>query len=80
MIKHVIDCYGRDIHFPAPKPVAYKVATDGDYTYVCYSSQDPCAIMRIDSSDGVTLTWAYGAWADRATLTYIPIDQTRDIP
>ena len=55
----------------------------GGITYVCYFPDDASgkrAIKRITetSSGGSTITTiehAYGAWNDRATLTYYPINQ-----
>ena len=54
----------------------------GGITYICYFPDDGSgvAVKRIteSSSGGATTTTiehAYGAWADRASLTYYPINQ-----
>lgn len=71
-----------------PAPPAEKLAyivedAGGGITYVCYTPDDANGnrvIERITkaSSGGATTTTiehGYGAWADRATLTYYPINQ-----
>jgi hypothetical protein len=65
-----------------PKPYTIEDA-GGGVTYICYFPDDENgmrAIKRITqvSEGGATTTTvehAYGAWADRATLTYYPINQ-----
>ena len=55
----------------------------GGVTYIRYFADDAdgnCLVKRIteESTGGATTTTiehAYGAWADRATLTYYPINQ-----
>lgn len=42
-------------------------------TYLKYSGDDPSPIMRIQSTGAITeITIAFGEWAKRATLSYIP--------
>ena len=71
---------------PAPpiEKLAYIVEdAGGGITYICYTPDDANGkrvIERITkvSSGGVTTTTiehAYGAWADRASLTYYPINE-----
>ena len=71
---------------PAPpiEKLAYIVENaGGGVTYVCYTPDDnngKRVIKRITeaSSGGVTTTTiehGYGAWADRATIDYYPINQ-----
>lgn len=62
------------------KIVPYIVSKEGEYTYICYDNGPLRAIQRVHkySSGGATITVienAYGAWADRATLTYYPPNQ-----
>lgn len=65
-----------------PKPYMIEDA-GGGVTYICYFPDDADgkrAIKRITQviEGGATTTTvehAYGAWADRATLTYYPINQ-----
>ena len=61
-----------------PEYGAYQVdasAEDGT-VYIRYANDNICAITRISTADGVTtIEWAYGAWADRASLTYVPINE-----
>ena len=81
------DQWGRNLgEIPAlptePKPYMIEDA-GGGVTYICYFPDDAYgkrAIKRIKqvSEGGATTTTvehAYGAWADRATLTYYPINQ-----
>lgn len=42
-------------------------------TYLKYSGSDPSPIMRVKTSGSLTeITIAYGEWAKRTSLTYIP--------
>lgn len=66
------------------EPTPYMIdQAGGGITYICYFPDDADgkrAVKRVteSSSGGSTVTTiehAYGAWADRATLTYYPINQ-----
>lgn len=78
-----IDQYGFEavsIYFQRRQLQPYRIAEDGDVTYICFSDEAVRPIHRVTKSNGETVVeWAYGAWADRATLDYIPINQTRNI-
>ena len=47
------------------------VAESGDTTYIRFYSSDVGPVHRITKADGVTsMRWAYGSWANRASLSY----------
>lgn len=53
---------------------------DANTTYIRYYNTNPCAIHRILITGTVTqMDWAYGDWADRATLTYKPINDPMEV-
>lgn len=62
---------------PRRDPDPYMVDDSaGGVTYICYADTARRAIRRITVTDGVTaIEWAYGAWDDRAALTYVPINK-----
>lgn len=79
-----IDEYGfskTSVDFKKRKLPAYKVIASGNYTYILFGNYTTGPIHRIDASSAGTtvIEWAYGEVADRATLTYIPINETMDI-
>lgn len=44
--------------------------------YACFNNDDVTAIQRCTKNgDLLKQEWAYGKWADRETLTYVPINQ-----
>ncbi len=72
----MIDCYGhaatseryqrRDY-----RKLPYLIAADGGTTYVCFSKSAKRPIHRIvESGGGTEVLWAFGAWDNRANLTY----------
>lgn len=70
-----IDCYGfkeTSVDYFKRKLSAVDVATSGTYTYIRYSKEDSGPIHRIEeNASGITyIRWAYGAWDNRASLTY----------
>ena len=74
-MKKTIDCFGylkTSVDYFNRRPDAVDIVTSGNYTYIRYTTDANCAIWRIDSSvSGTTaIRWAYGAWANRASLTY----------
>ena len=84
MPKQVIDHYGfpsTSVDFNSRKLTAYKVIKDGDYTYLIFGDYTTGPIHRIDESVSGTqkLEWSYGAVADKATLQYVPINETIEI-
>lgn len=69
------DCYGfprTSSEFQRGERRPADIAEADNYTYIRFTLDTTCAIQRIDKSvSGVTsIRWAYGAWADRATLDY----------
>ena len=78
-----IDQYGFEatsVDFHKRKLQPYRVAEDGDITYLCFDDGDLRPIHRITKTGSETvIEWTYGAWGDRATLSYLPINQTRDV-
>ena len=72
----LIDCYG---HIASSKRYQrrdykkqpYLIASDGEVTYICFSRAAKRPIHRIVENGGDTeILWAFGAWEDRANLTY----------
>ena len=78
-----IDQYGFEamsVDFHRRKLQPYRVAEAGDVTYLCFDNGDLRPIHRITKTGSETvIEWAFGAWADRATLSYLPINQTRNV-
>lgn len=76
------DKYGRresSLYFRMGELEPYIVEESSGVTYICYTNDAQRAIRRIteSASGGVTTTTievAWGAWADRATLTYRPVN------
>ncbi|MBQ9501783.1 MAG: hypothetical protein IJU70_06480 [Lentisphaeria bacterium] len=76
------DKYGRkenSLYFRQGELEPYIVEERSGVTYICYTDEPQRAIRRITetTSEGVTTTVieiAYGAWADRTTLTYRPVN------
>ena len=77
------DRYGRAEGYISPikgAPEAYLIdQSTPDVTYVCYyeTGDNPRAIRRIekDTSTGITrITVGWGAWDDRATIDYYPVN------
>lgn len=58
----------------------YIVDASGEVTYICYFDTPRRAIHRLSTVNGVTSChWAYGRWEDRASLTYIPINEPMEV-
>ena len=78
----IVDCLGRragsaEFRSPVePLPYLYDAGGESGPAYVCFDESEKRAIHRITTgSDGVKkVEFAYGAWADRATLTYQPVN------
>lgn len=65
---------GRD-----PEPYMVDESTAGT-TYICYANTAKRAIRRITEAGGVTtVEWAYGAWEQRASLEYVPINNLVEV-
>ena len=68
------DKFGRpetSINFgnPAFTPVEWDKTTTQDVIYCRGDYDETCVIQKIDNALG-KITWAYGKWSERATLTY----------
>ena len=69
------DCYGHRVPVGLYERIPLKpcevVEADG-YTYMRFTTDAVGPIHRIDTTESGTtkIMWAYGAWADRATLEY----------
>jgi len=79
-----IDCYGFEASsqwFRRKQLDVYLMKEHEGVFYLCFGPQTLRPIHRIDKdTNGVTRqTWAFGKWEDAETLTYIPINQTREI-
>ena len=78
-----IDQYGFEAtseYFHRRKLQPYRIAESGTATYLCFDDGDKRPIHRITKTDAETVVeWAYGAWTDRETLNYVPINQTLEI-
>ena len=70
-----IDCYGNrsdTCDYMHKERVAYQIdKSTENVKYVRFSTAETCPIHKISKSGNITtIAWTYGAWADRATLTY----------
>jgi len=78
-----IDQYGFEAtseFFQRRKLQPYRIAVSGNVTYICFDNASRRPIHRITRTDTETVVeWAFGYWNRRAELTYIPINQTRNI-
>ena len=78
-----IDPYGFEatsVHFHHRKLQPYRVAETGSVTYLCFDDGEKRPVHRITKTDTETvIEWAYGTWADRAILNYVPINQTLEV-
>lgn len=82
----VYDDYGRTSsdanfksHSEVPEPYLVDAAVE-DVTYICFTDAAFRCVRRITQANGLTTTeFSMGAWADRATLTYQPINSTLEV-
>lgn len=51
------------------QPVEWDTSTTADVIYLRSSYEDMCVIERVDIRNE-RVSWAYGSWAARASLTY----------
>ena len=81
MAKVIYDQYGRRPDYPhygdnSNPPAAHIIdeSTAGT-TYLCFFNTENRVVHRVTVADGITtVERAYGAWEDRATLDYVPIN------
>lgn len=78
-----IDQYGFEaasMFFQRRQLQPYRIAEDGEATYICFADTPERCIHRVTQTDGETvIEWAFGAWSERSSLDYIPINQTRNV-
>lgn len=81
-----IDHYGFEYtsqYFQRRELEPYKIKkADETTTFVCFHDQDPRPIHKIvkDAATGdITVTWAYGAWDNAASLAYQPVNTTKEV-
>ena len=74
MAKRFLNHFGIDPndHNADREPLPYTIDDQGDVTYICFFDTPKRAIHKI--ADG-KVEVAYGAWADRASLTYGPVNE-----
>lgn len=78
----LVDQFGRPSTHPyfkdASNPLAaYQIddSTTG-VTYIRYSADDECVVQKVSTADSVTtVEVAFGAWADRASLTFQQVNE-----
>lgn len=73
---------------PSPYIVSEKGTATPKVTYVCFSS-DPLRVIQRITVSGVTIgsedwtetkiEFSYGAWEDRETLNYVPINEVIEV-
>jgi len=73
------NCYGFNAAtFPRGYDAAepYQIDKRENVYYARFHNEDVTAIQRCTKDgDFITQEWAWGKWADRTTLTYVPINQ-----
>lgn len=79
-----IDSYGfpyTSSWFKRKELEPYQIKVVGTVTYFNFSAAPKGPIHRLERfSDGsYRQTWAYGAWENAASLTYVPINETLEI-
>ena len=74
MATRFLNHFGIDIndHNADREPLPYIIDEQDDVTYICFFNTPRRAIHRV--TDG-KVEVAYGAWADRATLDYGPVNE-----
>lgn len=61
------------------EPYMVDASTAGT-TYICYFNTPDRIIRKITDDNGITtIEFSWGAWDDRTTLTYIPINEAMEI-
>ena len=79
----LIDCHGyrlTDRGFMSWRPKPYRIKVVGGTTYVCFTDDPLRCIHRYAEAGGETVAeWAYGSWDDAENLSYIPINQPREV-
>ena len=78
-----IDCYGFEatsVFFQRKRLQPHRVIADGDVTYLCFDDAPERCVHRIFQANGETvIEWAFGAWENRTSLAYIPINKTLEV-
>lgn len=78
-----IDQYGFEatsMYFQRRKLLPHRIAEVNGITYMCFDDRALRPIHRITKTTSDTIIeWAYGDWADRANLNYVPINQTLEV-
>jgi len=78
-----IDQYGFEAtseYFHRRKLQPYRIAENGAVTYLCFDDAPLRPIHRVTKTATETVVeWAYGAWAERESLVYVPINQTLEV-
>ena len=80
-----IDCYGFEAtsqFFKRKELDAHLMKRIDGILYVCFGDEEMRPIHRLDKDEhgSVRLMWAYGRWDDAENLSYVPINQTLEIP
>ena len=80
-----IDCYGFEAtsqFFKRKELDAHLMKRIDGILYVCFGDEEMRPIHRLDKDEhgSVRLMWAYGRWDDVEHLSYVPINQTLEIP
>lgn len=69
-----------DISSAPGRTVPYIVSEEGNVIYICYDNKPIRGIKRITKTQSgaiktTTIEIAVGAWDDRATLNYVPVNE-----
>ena len=80
-----IDCYGFEAtsqFFKRKELDAHLMKRIDGILYVCFGDDEMRPIHRLDKDEhgSVRLMWGYGRWDDAENLSYVPINQTLEIP
>lgn len=69
--------YGSNVETPEP----YRVDEAENIIYICYFDTPQRAVRRITTgADGsTTIEWAHGAWDQRSTLDYQPVNDWKEV-
>jgi hypothetical protein len=78
-----IDQYGfeaRSMFFQRKQLQPYRVVETASATFMCFGDEPQRPIHRITKNGTETVVeWAFGAWNDKETLAYVPINQTLEV-
>ena len=83
MKKVVIDCFGfpaTSEFFQKKKKQAFEIKSVGAKTFIRFDNADKCAMWCLDETSGAIISWTYGLWANRESLTFdLDLNQTLTI-